>query len=426
MQGVNLLQYHAFWLRDAAVMTQAFDLVGMHQIAGQNLPFFLDWQQPDGLFLSRPGQLDGFGQALWTFGEHVRRSGDLALGNSLLPAVARAMEWFDSARASDPLGLLPPGDPRDNELVAGHLAGDQFWAVAGVERAAELADTLGRPDLAAKWRGSLGQFRDALGRAIAAARARNRGAIPPSLDSEGGRDWGNLWAAYPVPVLAPSDPAVTATLGHARDGFAEGIATYGRNLHHYLGFRVWQTELLRGEQDKVVRGLYDTLAHTTATHGGFESGVRVYGSRATDDNMAPHGWFAAEYVALVRNMLVREQGDGIVLMSALSPAWLEPGKHLSVARAPTLFGDVAFTLHAGRRGAELSWRADVPDGTPIRWPLPDAARDASAPGLDRDSRTITLPGRRGRLEVRWRLEGEAGDYESAVRRLVSAYERRGR
>jgi hypothetical protein len=324
------------------------------------------------------------------------------------------------------MGLLPPGDPRDNELVAGHLAGEQFWAVAGVERAVELANTLGRPDLAGAWQASLDQFRAALARALTSAEARTGGAIPPSLDTPGGRDWGNLWAAYPARVLPPGDRAVTATIARARSNFAEGIATYGRNLHHSLGFRVWQTELLRGQQADVVRGLYDSLAHTTSTHGGFESGVRVYGSRATDDNMAPHGWFAAEYVALLRNMLVREEGRGIVLMSALPPTWLEPGKQLRVARAPTTFGDVTFSLSATRRGATLAWRADVPPGTPIRWPLPDGAREASAPGLDRDSRTIELPGPRGSLDVRWRLEGGGEDYESAVRRLLAAYERRSR
>ena len=53
VQTVNKLRYHAFYLRDAAIITNAFDLVGLHRVAGENLPFFLTWQQPDGLFISR-------------------------------------------------------------------------------------------------------------------------------------------------------------------------------------------------------------------------------------------------------------------------------------------------------------------------------------------------------------------------------------
>src|SRR5207249_5405347 len=102
---------------------------------------------------------------------------------------------------------------------------------------------------------------------------------------------------YPTGIYSASDDAVVKTMHHARANFAEGIATYndGRNLHDYLGFRVFETDLAAGAQSRVVDGLYSELAHTTSTHAGFETGVRVYGSRAVDDNMTPHGWFTAEY-----------------------------------------------------------------------------------------------------------------------------------
>ena len=229
-------------------------------------------------------------------------------------------------------------------------------------------------------------------------------------------------------VLAPSDPAVDATIRHARSRFREGIATYldGRLLHHYLGFRVLQTELLRGEQERVVQGLYDALAHTTATHGGFETGVHPYGSRSVDDNMTPHGWYAAEYVALVRNILVREEGGGLVLMSALPRGWLRPGRVVSVRRAPTDKGRVAFTLRAREGGALLSWRAAVAPGTRLEWRLPSGARSVRARGLSADRRTIVLPGPEGRLEVSWRLPHGGASFAPPVPRLVFRYLPRGR
>ena len=166
------------------------------------------------------------------------------------------------------------------------------------------------------------------------------GWIPPAVDAKGGEDWGNLWPVYPTAVYSPTDDLVQRTMRHARAKFAEGIATYldRRLLHDYLGFRVFETDLAAGNQQRAVDGLYASLAHTTATNGGFETGVRVYGSRAVDDNMTPHGWFAAEYVTFLRNMLVRELGDGVVLMSAVSPTWLKPGETVSVHDAPTTYG----------------------------------------------------------------------------------------
>jgi hypothetical protein len=428
IQTVNQLQYHAFWLRDSAVITSTFDQVGMHGVAAKDLRFFLTWQQPDGLFISRPGQYDGFGQALWAFGDHVRRTGDVAFAQMVLPAVGRAMTWLEKARAADPLGLLPASDPHDNEQVAGHLVGDNLWGVAGARAAATIARTAGDPQTADRWAAEAAAYQATLDAQIRQAAKANSGVIPPAIDAKGGQDWGNLWPVYPTGIYPASDDMVERTMRHARNDFAEGIATYmdGRLLHDYLGFRVFQTDLAAGDQQRAVDGLYASLAHTTATHGGFETGVRVFGSRAVDDNMTPHGWFAAEYVSLLRNMLIRERGDGIALMSALSPAWLEPGESVSVHDAPTTYGTVSFTLRPTDDSARLEWHADVPDGTPIHWPLPDFAKDVKAENLEKGGRSILLPSRSGALSVHWKLDGSPASYAREVQQLRSAYRRHGR
>jgi hypothetical protein len=425
---VNKLQYHAFWLRDAAAITGMFDSVGLPDLSAEDLAFFMRWQQPDGLFISRVGQYDGFGQALWAFGRHAQFTRDPAFAQSVLPAMSRAMAWLGRARAADPLGLLPPSTPHDNELVDGHLTGDNLWGVAGARAAAQVARMAGNGKLADQWQGDADAYQATLDSRIRQAAKTTGGYIPPALDRSGGQDWGNLWPVYPTGVYGPSDPAVQATMRRARSRFAEGIATYnnGRNLHDYLGFRVFQTDLFGGDQAKAVAGLYAELAHTTATHGGFETGVRVYGGRAVDDNMTPHGWFAAEYAMLLRNMLIHERPDGIGLMAALSPAWLKPGQPVAVHDAPTIYGPVSFTLRVRDTGARLEWHADVPDGTALRWPLPEWATDIKADGLEKDGRTILLPGRTGALDVQWRLQKPAASYQRTVAELQRAYARRGR
>jgi hypothetical protein len=428
IQTVNNLQYHSFWLRDAAVISSMFDQVGLHDIAAQDLDFFLTWQQPDGLFISRTGQYDGFGQALWAFGDHVRRTGDAAYAQKVLPAVGRAMAWLEKARAADPLGLLPPSTPNDNELVSGHLVGDNLWGVAGARAAATIARAGGEPQLADQWAAEAAAYQATLDAQIRQAVKGTGGWIPPAVDAKGGQDWGNLWPVYPTGIYSASDDMVQRTMRHARASFAEGIATYldGRLLHDYLGFRVFQTDLAAGNQSRAVDGLYAELAHTTATNAGFETGVRVYGSRAVDDNMTPHGWFAAEYVSFLRNMLVRERADGIALMSALSPAWLKPGESVSVHGAPTTYGNVSFTLRSTDDGARLAWHADVPEGTPLHWPLPDFVKDVKASGIEKDGHTVLLPARSGTMTVHWRLGSGGESYARSVDQLRAAYKRRGR
>jgi len=423
VQAVNKLQYNAFWLRDGAIIANAFDLAGLHGLAAQDLEFFRTWQQPDGLFISRPQQYDGFGEALWAIGEHAARTQDRAFARGMLEPVERALDWFEHASATDPLGLMPASTPGDDELTSGHITGDNFWAADGIRAAIGLATLLGRHDLAARWRGELHPFLTDLRARLTHAEASSGGAIPPALEANGGEDWGNLWAAYPGPVIAPGDPAVTATLRHVRSHFREGIATYyqGTLLHDYLGFRVFETELLRGEQRAVVAGLYAELAHTTATDGGFELGIRKGGRREVDQDLAPHGTFAAEYVSLVRNMLVREDGRSLVLMSAVSPRWLLPGQRIVVRGADTTRGRIGYTLRTLRRGAVLSWRGSLRPGTTLRWPVPDAARDVSARGLSRRTGTITLRGSTGSLRIRWRLAGPFPSFSATARRVIARY-----
>lgn len=419
VQPVNKLQYHSFWLRDAAIISRSLDLAGLPTPAGENLAFFSEWQSPDGQFISRPGQQDGHGQALWALGEHVRYTGDAGFAAAWLPAVERAVAWLRAARAADPLGLVPASDPKDNEGIAGHLVGDDFWAVAGLDAAADLAAAAGRDDLAAAWRAD----RDDLRATVVALLRERGGAIPPALDAAGGHDWGNLWAAWPYPVLAPRDRQVTATLRRARARFAEGIATYGDSLHSYLGYRVLQTELARGQQGRVVGGLYSELAHLTATYGCFELGTRPYGRRLIAGNLAPHAWCSAELVALVRNMLVRERGAGLQLLGALSPAWLGGGRRVAIEDAPTRQGRVSVALRSTARGARLRWSA--PEGVPLWWTVPAGARDVRVDGRPADGALVGLPAASGTAAITWRLDDDDRSLARTKAALVRAYERRG-
>ncbi|HEY2766872.1 MAG TPA: hypothetical protein VGI76_01370, partial [Solirubrobacteraceae bacterium] len=294
VQASNKLQYQAFWIRDGALETQALDMAGLHAAATQDLAFMDTFQEASGLFISRAGQYDGLGQALWALGRHAQLTRDPVYATAQLTRIANAIHWLTAATAHDPLGLLPAGAPHDNELAEGHITGDDLWAAAGLRSAAADARLAGRADLVAAWQTVDERFEAALNRALAAAVAR-AGHIPPVLDSGTGQDWGNYSAAYPVQVLPADSPEVAATIVWARAHMAEGIATYshGASLHDYLGFSVFETELAAGDARNAVAGLYAELAHTTSTEEGWEWDVAPFGTRASAVNLAPHGTFAA-------------------------------------------------------------------------------------------------------------------------------------
>src|SRR5207248_11708048 len=78
-----------------------------------------------------------------------------------------------------------------------------------------------------------------------------------------------------------------------------------------------------------------------------------WGDRDFASNLSPHGWFAAKFRAALRNMMVREQGNDLQLLSVVSPEWVKPGGVISVKRAPTDFGQMNFELKSNTGGATL-------------------------------------------------------------------------
>lgn len=353
IQTVNKLHYHSFYLRDGADIVHSYDVTGYPLIAKQDLDFFAKSQKPDGNFLSQAQQYDGWGEAVWGYSQHYRMTHDKAFAEWALPQIAHAVDWLKQARAADPLHIMPASDVRDNEFVPGHLTGYNFLALSGLKLAIQMANETGHSDLAKAWQAEYDDYRDAFFKVLDEQTKADNGYIPPALDGQkGGYDWGNLLAVVPEPTLDPHDPRVTATLKATQAKYAEGIMTYadGEFLHHYLTIKNTMTEAIRGDQEQATKELYALLQHTSSTHAGFEFAILPWGDRNFEDNLAPHGWFAAEYRTLLRTMLVREEGDRLHLLSVVSPDWIGKGKTISVSQAPTYFGTVAFTLEQPEEG----------------------------------------------------------------------------
>jgi hypothetical protein len=410
---VNELQYDGFYLRDGAFMIRALDLMGRHAEAEACLRYFLSRQKPDGLFQSQAGQMDGWGQALWAIGQHGRITGNAAFQRSAFPAVEKAVEWLQKARhRPGSMGLLPPADPRDNEQIGGHLFGADFFAYRGLWEARRLAQSVNAPEAGA-WERELSEYHAAVMTALKTATSRTGGYIPPALEP-GGYDWGNLEVVVPGHVLPARHPWVTATLSHARGQFTEGQMTYADRdtIHGYLGFDVPMTELQRGENERALDALLSAAAHTTAANGGFE-----YGSASRRDygkNLSPHGCWAAKYIALLRDSLIREEGDTLHLGSALSPAWVEPGQSVRVLHAPTDFGTVDYTLQGQKYGAKLILQVMRHEGSlPLKKIVihaPVGARFQAAEArrglLFQNSERIELEPYADELEIEWSLPSD--------------------
>lgn len=438
IQTVNKLHYHSFYLRDGADIAHSYDVTGYPIVAKQMLEFFAKSQKLDGNFLSQQQQYDGWGEAVWGYAQHYRITHDNEFAEWALPQIDRAVSWLKQARTADPLHIIPASDVRDNEWVPGHLTGYNFLALSGLKLAIQMAKETGHADLAKAWQAEYDDYHGTFFKVLDAQAAAHDGYIPPALDGQkGGYDWGNLLAVVPEPTLDPHDPRVTATLKATQAKYAEGIMTYanGEFLHHYLTIKNTMTEAIRGDpedQEQAVKEFYALLVHTSSTHAGFEFAINPWGDRNFQDNLAPHGWFAAEYRTLLRTMLVREEGDELDLLSVVSPEWIGQGKTIAVSQAPTYFGSVAFTLDQPSDGEAVlhlnTAFASAPKRIVVQLPWFVELKNATADGKRadaRDGRLVVSPTTK-EIRLSWAVKSDAPhlSYQAAVDDYKAEYARR--
>jgi len=377
--NVNKFQYHAFYGgSDTNHMLVGLDYTGQANVARKAALYSVKAQSPEGAFISRddtPTRVywEMFGNTMWMWGRHYLLTRDDAFLHEIYPSVLRAMEWERSVTRQDPLHLMPVFSVADDAaLKDAHQTGQDLWALAGIRNVVAMAKAMGRSEDVARFEAEYQRLREAFDKALAIQTAKTGGYIPPALDrTVEGNNWDNLLTLYPEPLFPPFDPRVTATIRESRRTYAEGILGYvlpialaasdhhfiydsTRLLHYWHSLDNAQSGLVRGDpegQEFAVRDLYALLLHTTSTHAPQEFGTQPWSTRdLVSGDILPDGATSGVLVELMRNMLVREYQNDLFLFSALSPAWLEPGKSVEVRDESTVFGPISAVLRVDNRG----------------------------------------------------------------------------
>jgi hypothetical protein len=170
--------------------------------------------------------------------------------------------------------------------------------------------------------------------------------------------------------------------------------------------------------DQLVLSLYGTLAagltRNTYVAGEAASVTPLHGERYRTMYLPPNNDGAAAFLETLHSMLVHEvrgrEGEpgGLELAFATPRAWLESGKTISAAAAPTSFGPVSYSI---ARDGQIVRIAVTPPTSPapttlkLRLRLPPGDRisavelDGAAVPFDRGSGTIDLSGLTGVLRL---------------------------
>lgn len=341
--------YKRFWFRDAAYIIHALLCIGLTERAERALDQFPDRQTLGGYFRSQEGEWDSNGQVLWILQRYVDLTGrPLHRWHSHIEKGAR---WILHKRLKDDLkgphaGLMPAGFSAEHLGPNDYYYWDDFWSVAGLQAATRLMSEQADSH-ASDFEAGARDFEQAIESSLAHCQARlGRPGMPaaPYRRLDAGAI-GSLAVGYPLQLWKPNDPRLLDCVEFLLERCFVNGAFYQDMIHSglnaYLTLHVAQVLMRAG--DARYLNLIDAVADLASPTGQWPEAIHpLTGGGCMGDGH--HVWASAEWVLMIRNLFVREEGDELRLCEGVPRRWLDAGKPIRFGPAPTPYGAISLAI----------------------------------------------------------------------------------
>jgi len=315
-------------------------------------------------------------------GDHREES---ELDESDLPAAAkpinRSIPW--SCRPETSPTLLPGEKPYwygllpwaygDSGVPEGHAYAHNFFALYAVKVALKAAEKLGHPKDAAWLAKEYADYKADILASIDRSVGLEKQPPPylPAMPTNPEAPYSQTFVAvYPTQLYSADDPLITGLLTRMERGEQQGLPT---NMAWLGAGGVWpgesmnvaETYLLRGDVTKSVDLLLAALNHSYTTNVWKEE-IRVdkiqprscvgekKGENQEGTGDMPEAWGNANLVNLLRDMLLQERNDDLVVMAGIPADWIQVGQEIALQNTPvTVGGTVSFRLRYASAGKML-------------------------------------------------------------------------
>ncbi len=356
--------YRRFWFRDACLMLNSLMAVGLTDRVFALLDTFPARQKLSGYFQSQEGEWDSNGQVLWAMGRYQQITNH-TFDQSWKNAIIKGANWIQRKRLRKKgvphSGLLPAGFSAEHLGPNDYYYWDAFWSLAGLRSTARLAGLFISHEMQEKYEREALDLEKCIQASIdTIPRFRARGGIPasPYRRMDAGAI-GSMVADYPLQITPPGDECIGCTLEFLMEycfhkgAFFQDMIHSGTNI--YLTLDLAQTLLRRG--DMRYRQLLQTVAKLATSTGQWPEAIHplTHGGCMGDGQ---HGWAAAEWVMMIRNLFVREEGDSLILGSGIFPEWMTNNQPLRFGPTPTLFGTIEINFRKTAEEAVLEVISD--------------------------------------------------------------------
>ncbi|MBN1343124.1 MAG: hypothetical protein JXQ73_10615 [Phycisphaerae bacterium] len=393
--------YRGLWVVDGSFLMEAVTFLGRLDEARDGIAYLLGFQRPDGGIMLIDGHLKETGIALWAIARHARLTGDKSWLAEVWPKVERGFAYIRqlrkaaSANPSSPnAGLVPDG------FSDGGLGGKSaeytnvYWTLTGMHAAVDAANWLGKTDQANAWRKEYEDFlatyrraaardtrKDAHGNAYVPIRMVGADKVAPQK-----AQWAFLHAVFPGKIFPENDPLVRGNMAMLaaveREGLVYGTGWLDNGVWNYFGSFYGHAWLWLGDGQKAARTLYAFANHASPLLAWREEQLPVgQGDRICGD--MPHNWASAEFIRLVRHLLVLERGDELHLLEGMPAKWARPGCLTKLDGIITEFGPLSLECRVAADGKSATLRVTPPERSrPSRVVLHVSGWSAKSRALD--------------------------------------------
>ncbi|MEJ2656779.1 MAG: hypothetical protein P8012_06230, partial [Desulfobacterales bacterium] len=356
--------YRRFWFLDACFMLNALMVIGHTKRCRRILANFPRRQRRSGYFHSQDGEWDSNGQVLWIYDRYERLSGNV-LDQTTRDTIYRAVKWIQRKRLQKNktlhAGLLPPGFSAEHLGPNDYYYWDNFWALAGLKAAAGMVKRNGSESNSIEIERLAEDFEKSIFESIEKIpQKRCRGGIPasPYRRMDAG-SIGSMVADYPLQLLPPGEQRITETLSFLLENCFYSGAFFQDMIHSgvniYLTLAIAQSLLRKG--DDRYRFLLRSVEELASSTGQWPEAVHpLTGGGCMGDGQ--HGWAAAEWVMMIRNLFVREEDCRLILCSGILPEWLKTESPLSFGPTSTPFGKISIKILQTFDKLEVSLNAE--------------------------------------------------------------------
>jgi hypothetical protein len=403
---VAVVNYNVF-NRDGTYVANIFQKAGLFAFAEAALDYFLTHP-----FNGRAyPEADNPGQILWALGQQWLFTRNENWLHRVYPSAARIASMIEYYRTKpgphwvnavslDFGEALPPD--RRSELKPGRCDGfhpeyTEAFDIAGMRAAALLARQVGQTEDAEKW--------SAVSRRLFEAYDRRFG-------EHLARDYGSYSVLWPCKIYPFSSRQALTQFGSIR---AQKPQSW-----RYFPLATAHQGLLTGSREAGYGTLAVHLDHEQMRgwfafdEGGGSSSGGWYRARTTwpcnkqrpGDNLSvamPHGWAIAELWLLMRDCIVYEDDEQLVLLAGVASNWFRDPAGMRAENLRTHFGTFSFNYESGLKSAKMSLtgNAQPPSGYTLRLPQ-DLVGGVGVDGrklepgqagvwtLPRDAREITI------------------------------------